>query len=176
MVIRLEVSFDVGNGTLIEINKSFCASLKIMYQAIVKKAVELKKEQAKQDGTLEKIFGSPCSWKSKSGKLKTHLITEYGKIIIPDFQIMLHVDKTRHLISRILLGIERYARIPKSAEEKYAALFAHCSTRAAQALAKTLTGASVSAKTVRRCANTVADCCTLLRILLSALCTKPMES
>jgi len=92
-------------------------------------------ESAKQDGSISRFLGTKnWTWKTRTGNKKISLKTKYGVVWVRSIQVKLQGGKSKNL-TRKLLGLEPFVRIPPRTQRVLANLAQHCRYRAAQVLA-----------------------------------------
>ena len=119
------------------LTQAFLLSLGPLFSQIISQAIRFYAESYKEKGELEEILAhdGKISWKTLNGKLSTNLHTIFGKIKVPQLQVYLHQadgKKAVKNITRVLLGVSRYQRIPDYMKEMMGLLSSLCSYRTAQ--------------------------------------------
>jgi hypothetical protein len=109
---EFNISIDIGNPTLESILKRFVKKINPIFEQVVSLAVMNFAEQYLEDGKLKEIIGCKgITKKSFTGSRKTKISTPLGYIWLPQLQVT--IDRKRRMnITRILLGIEKWKRIP----------------------------------------------------------------
>lgn len=137
IVIETKLEIEVKNCNLLHLTQVFFLSLGSVFSQIISQAVRFYAKEYKENGELAKILerDGKISWKILNGKLSTNLHTIFGKLKVPQLQVYLHQsDGSKEVknITRILLGVSRYQRIPDYVKEMMGLLSSLCSYRTAQ--------------------------------------------
>jgi len=96
----------------------------------------------------KKCGGTSFSWKTRHGK-QTSILTLFGRVFYPELQIVCRCG-SRQVISRQLLGVDRYARIPTQTIQKLGLVGALTTFRSARTIVN-MFGTMVSRMTIWRC-------------------------
>ena len=113
--MNCSVNISLKSSSLTEIISSFQTILiQILQELIYKVLLEFAEKELLKANTsfkCSKCESSSFKWKTRSGK-KTSLQTIFGKITYPELQVYCTCCKSRKVLSRELLGVEKRARIP----------------------------------------------------------------
>lgn len=137
IVIDVKLEIEVKNCNLSHLSKVFLLSLGSVFSQIISQALRCYAESYKGNGELAAMLehSGKISWKTLNGKLSTTIHTLFGKIKIPQLQVYLHqADGSKKVknVTRLLLGVSPYQRIPDYVKEMMGLLSSLCSYRAAQ--------------------------------------------
>ena len=137
IVIDVKLEIEVKNCNLLHLSKVFLLSLSSVFSQIISQAVRHYGQEYKSNGKLADILEhqGKISWKNLNGELSTNLHTLFGKVKVPQLQVYLHqADGSKKVknISRLLLGVSRYQRLPDYVKEMMGLLSSLCSYRTAQ--------------------------------------------
>lgn len=117
----LNLNIDIEKPTLESILKAFVKTIRPVFQQVIEMILRYFADKYLEDGTLVKMLGCKrVTRKSFTGKQTTTIITPFGKVILPQLQVKAD-GKRKIYITRLLLGIERWKRIPL-VTEKYLGL------------------------------------------------------
>lgn len=116
----IDINIDIDKPTLESIIKAFVKTIYPTFKKILEMVLRHFAEEYMNDGTLAKMLEcKQLTRKTFTGKLTTMVITPFGKVILPQFQVK--ADGKKVNITRLLLGIEKWKRIP-SITAKYIGL------------------------------------------------------
>lgn len=137
--ITVNLEINIENSNILHLTKQFMCSLVTVFSDLVSQALLHYGAVYKESGELNELLGLAeedyLTWKSLNGQLQTRLITTFGKIKIPQLQIYIHSPnkkKRSKNITRLLLGVPSYQRIPCFVKEMMGMLSSLSSYRTAQ--------------------------------------------
>jgi hypothetical protein len=111
--LSLDINIVIDKPRLKYILKAFVKIINPVFQQVVEKVLDHFANQYLDSGKLGKMLR--CKYvtrKSFTGKRKTNIITPFGKIELPQLQVQMD-GRRKTNITRLLLGIEKWVRIPK---------------------------------------------------------------
>ncbi len=137
ITLAINIDIEVENCNLLHLSQVFLKSLCGVFGQVVSQALRHYAQEYKESGVLAELLGQQgdVSWKSLEGKLQTRFHTIFGKIEVPQIQLYLHGShgkKRSKNITRLLLGVSRYQRIPDFMKELMGMLSSLCSYRTAR--------------------------------------------
>jgi hypothetical protein len=122
--IRVNLSIEVENSNLQQLSCLFVQSLGGVFAILLKEVLLYYSSIYKENGSLHKLLNLGemiiLTWKNYEGNCegsKTTLTTIFGKIWIPQLIVKYKDEKGKihtKVITRLLLGVSRYQRIPDS--------------------------------------------------------------
>lgn len=111
----IKIDLGVNNCSLKEITAIFIKSLRPVFEKVVKEILITHAEEYMKNGTIQRMLKvKKVVWRSRQGKY-TVLKTMFGKIYVPQMRVK-YKDELGKIhqkcITRLLLGISPYQRIP----------------------------------------------------------------
>ncbi|MEM9850240.1 MAG: hypothetical protein AAF847_20275 [Bacteroidota bacterium] len=160
--IAVNLEIEVKNCNLLHLSKVFLSSLGSVFSQIVSEAVRHYGQEYKLSGELGAQLGheGKISWKQLNGKLTTKLHTLFGKIEVLQLQVYLHQsDGSKQVknVTRLLIGVSPYQRLPDYVKRMMGVLSSLCSYRAAQSCMTLLGWMKFGYGSFRRATAWVAD-------------------
>lgn len=162
ILIDVELEIEIKNCNLLHLSKVFLSSLGSVFSQIVGQALRHYGQVYRSNGELCAQLGheGKISWKQLNGQLTTKLHTLFGKIEVPQLQLYLHqVDGSKKVknVTRLLLGVSPYQRLPDYVKEMMGLLSSLCSYRVAQSCMRILGWMKFGYGSFRRATAWVAD-------------------
>jgi hypothetical protein len=156
--ITLNQNIDLKGPTLKEILKAFVKIIRPVFESIVKQAIMQYAEQYLQDGTLTRILG----WKKVVKKAftetrTTFILTPFGKIKVPQYQVRNPDNNMRKDITRLLLGIKPMIRIPDITIKYIGLMGSLAPLRVVNKFLELYSGMKYSLMTIVRCMRKFGD-------------------
>jgi len=115
MEIKLELihTIDISGPNLQHIVKAFVRIIPLLFEKTVSQIIRTYAQKMLDDGTLAKALGvHAVKRKTFTGRCTTKIFSPFGNINVPKLQVQnIHTGK-RTCITRFLLGMEPYRRIP----------------------------------------------------------------
>lgn len=152
MRIGIQFELEIDSADIHDIYAAFSQSLRPAIQGLISSVVSTAGDAGMADGSIADKLGGPVAWKTKTGTRTTALYTPWGWVRVPLLQVTTKDDKRRHYITRMLLGIERWTRIPDATRRTFAGMALHATYRACQAIGAMLGGAKHALGTLQRAA------------------------
>ncbi len=137
ITLAVKIAIEIENCNLLGLSQIFLRSLCEVFGRLVSQALRHYAQTYKESGRLAELLDHQggMSWKSLEGKLQTRFYTIFGKIDVPQIQVYLHESDGRKRsknITRLLLGVSCYQRIPDFMKELMGMLSSLCSYRTAR--------------------------------------------
>lgn len=115
MEIKLELTqtIDIASPSLQHIVKAFVQLIPLLFEKAVSQTLHAFAQKMLDDGTLAKALGVfAVKRKTFTGRRTTKVFSPFGRINVPKFQVQNILTGKRTCITRFLLGMEPYRRIP----------------------------------------------------------------
>jgi len=125
--------------------------MQTLYSDYITKIVLQNAEEAKQNGSITNVLGQGWTWKTRTGNKTIEIKTKYGSVRVVSVQARALDGKT-HNLTRWLLGIDPYIRIPPQTQNMLSDFLAHGRYRSVQLLVLLYFGLRVSLYSLRRSA------------------------
>lgn len=150
--LNLNINISVDSSSFYKIIKSFTKAVKDFFQEIVIKVLLYYANQYMKDGTLGIILkSSKLTWKTSKGNDITSILTIFGRIKVPQLQVLNHDTGKRQYITRILLGIRPRIRIPEITKKILGLMGSLASYRVVKKIVSIFSSAKISLMTIMRC-------------------------
>jgi hypothetical protein len=148
--ISLGTNIDIERPKLKYILKAFVKIINPVFQQVVIQVIEYFANLYFENGRLCKMLGGmSIVRKSFTGRQSTIILTPFGRIDVPQYQVMLN-GKKKAYITRLLLGIDRWVRIPKITIKYLGLMGALAPLRVVNKFMELFTGNRVSLMTIVR--------------------------
>lgn len=150
--INLDLNIELKSSELKDIIEAFKKAIILCFQDFVKQALFYFSQEYMKSGELAKMLGSKkVTWKTSKGNKSTQIKTIFGTIHVPQIQARIFETGKRKMITRILLGIEPYKRIPDITIKALGLMGALASYRVVKKIASMFTSVGFSLMTILRC-------------------------
>lgn len=147
--ININKIIEVKSSNLKDILLSFKILMVSVFEDFVKQVLLKFAEEYMKNGNLQEILNcNKITWKSKNGFKTTQILTIFGKINIPQIQVV--ADGKRIFITRLLLGLEKRKRIPQITIEQLGLIGALSPYRVTQKIVNMFSGVKLSLMTILR--------------------------
>lgn len=147
----LNISFEINEPSLKGIIKAFRNCIFECFQKTVIMVLSRFAEEYMKNGILAQILGcSKLTWKTSRGFKTTRILTIFGEIELPQFQVKTDTGQ-RKFITRILLGIEPRIRIPEITARMIGLMGSLAPYRVVRKIASMFTDVKFSLMTILRC-------------------------
>jgi len=148
MLIKIKVVFEMDNMLNLTPKEAFKAVKPEIFQELVSQAILSSGEEYKEK--LSRVLGANLIWKSRHGNRRIHISDLTGKISLPLLQVQRKDTGEKIYLTRYILGLEPYRRIPRGCREIMAQLGASISCRAGARILNSLTGQKFSLSTIHQ--------------------------
>lgn len=149
--LNINITIDINEPGLKNIIKAFVETISSTFEKIVEETIRHYAQLYLENGTLEKLLKcNRITKKTFTGIKKTKISTPFGLIKVPQLQIKLGKNGKRMNITRLLLGIERWKRIPAITEKYFGLIGALAPLRVVNKILQLFTGTFVSLMTIVR--------------------------
>lgn len=145
----IDKTIEIKSSNLKDILEAFKISMITVFQDFVKQVLLEFAEKYHKDETLKKMLNcNKIAWKSKTGFKTTQILTIFGKINVPQIQVV--ADGKRLFITRLLLGIEKRKIIPEITIKQLGLIGALSPYRVTQKVVSIFSGVKLSLMTILR--------------------------
>lgn len=118
MNVEFSFAFDVPDPSIKTLLKVFVPAIKELFQVLVRRTVEVFAEQSRKK--LAEELNTELIWKSKAGNRETWIHTLLGAIRVQMPQVQRKDTGEKMYLTRYILEMERYRRIPLAMREIFA--------------------------------------------------------
>ena len=157
MLIMCNKSIDLKECRLDYLTKVFFGIVRDIFQQFVKEAIYEFSDRYMKNGILAKMLGceqSELTWKSRNGNRERGVLSLIGWIKLPQIQVQIKDKETKKkkkvYITRVVLGLEKYKRIPISLVERFGFTGAMASFRPTVKIIEMFSGIKTNVMTILR--------------------------
>lgn len=149
--VPIILTIDAESANLKHILQAFVKTIKPAFESVVDQALRYFSEQYLRNGMLASILGcEKVTRKTFTGEKRTVLCTPFGRIHLPQLQVVNHDTGKRIYITRLLLGVEPRKRIPEITKRYLGLMGALAPLRVVNKFLSMFTGTRVSLMTIVR--------------------------
>jgi hypothetical protein len=153
MVIKWEFTFDIDipSPKLKDILRCFAKVLCPLLENWATVVIRSFAQAWLEEGRLARMLGSQkVCWKTFSGYERTKIATPYGEVFLPQLQVRDVQKGRRRYVTRLLLGVERWKRIPMITNRYLGLMGALAPLRVVNKFLSLMSGAEVSLMAIVR--------------------------
>jgi hypothetical protein len=149
--ISINKEINIYSTNIKDIIQVFRESLRDCFQQIVHQVLVYFAHKYVNDGTISRLLKcSSVTWKTSKGASITSILTIFGKVQLPQLQVKNGDTGKRIYITRLLLGIKPYIRIPLITIKVLGLIGSLASYRVVRKIADIFTSAKISLMTIMR--------------------------
>jgi hypothetical protein len=110
----VDITIDIGSPELKQVLKAFVKGVAGIFEKVLLTVVREYAASYLRDGVLARLLGCrEVVWKTSRGNEMTSIMTPFGRMRLPQLQVKDKETGRRYYITRLLLGLEKFKRIPE---------------------------------------------------------------
>lgn len=156
--VCVDIILDIGSPELKEVIKAFVKAVAGIFEKVLVTVVREYAAFYLREGALARLLGCrEVVWKTSRGNETTSIMTPFGRMRLPQLQVKDKETGRRFYITRLLLGIEKFKRIPEITQKYLGLMGALAPLRVVNKFLSLFSGVKFTLMSIVRAMRATAD-------------------